>query len=673
MNRILSTGPTPSKEANPRPAGATSDCLKDGEHASDLGTDTAAVNILIVDDEPKNLVVLETILDDPHYRLVRADSGEQALIALLAEEFALLILDIRMPGMTGFELARMVKERRKTAQVPIIFLTAYYNEDQHVIDGYGSGAVDYLLKPVSPTILRSKVRVFVHLYRKQRRLEVANRTLVAEIDRRTQAEERIRELKDTLEQRVQAQTEALRRSLQRLQAINDGSLEYMILLEPDGIILEANRGALEFANVKFKDLVGAPLWDMVWFQSDPEASRFIREAVARAAGGEGRRFELKVKDANQEVKTLDIAVRPIANEHGEIALILFAALDISARKAAEQSVRTSERRLREILDSLPIAVYGVGTDGRLTDYNPACVDLVGVAPEWGVTQWCVSSRLLDTNGAPMRLEDSPMATALRTNRSMEGLELIIERPDGSRRWVAAYPTIMRSAEGDVAGGVNILVDITDRKLNEGRISLLMDEVDHRCKNILSVVQAIARQTALGGLDDFMPRFFERIIALGASHDLLVESRWRGADIFDLVRAHLRHFDNALTSRIVLNGESIGLSNAAAQTIGMVLHELATNAVKYGALSEEAGKVEISWHAKDNGVFSIAWNECGGPPVAEPTRRGFGSTVIKAMAESSFAGKVDLAFGSEGLSWRLVCPTAKILESENESPMRVEVR
>lgn len=666
MSRILPTGPTPPKEANPRPAGATSDCLSDVEEASDLGTDTAPVNILIVDDEPKNLVVLETILDDPNYRLVRAESAEQALFALLAEEFALLILDIRMPGITGLELARMVKERRKTAEVPIIFLTAYYNEDRHVVDGYGSGAVDYLLKPIQPTILRSKVRVFVDLYRKQRRLEIANRTLGAEIDRRRQAEARLHELNDTLEQRVQAQTEALRRSLQRLQAINDGSLEYMILLSPDGTVLEANRGALEFANVALNDLVGAPLSDMIWFQSDPEVSRFIREAVARAAGGEGLRFELKVKDANQEPKTLDIAVRPIANEHGEIALILFAALDISARKAAEQSVRKSERRLRETLDNLPVAVYGVGADGRLTDYNPACVDLAGIAPEVGVTQWCVCGRLFDTNGAPMRLEENPMATALRTNRSMQGVELIIERPDGSRRWVAAYPTIMRSAEGDIVGGVNILVDITGRKLNEERISLLMNEVDHRCKNILSVVQAIARQTALGGLDDFMPRFFERIIALGASHDLLVESRWRGADIFDLVRAHLRHFDDVLTSRIVLNGESIRLSNAAAQTVGMILHELATNAVKYGALSNEAGKVDISWHATDNRVFSLAWNERGGPPVLAPTRRGFGSTVIKAMAESSFAGTVDLAFGSEGLSWRLFCPTAKILESENES-------
>src|SRR5262245_42546987 len=129
------------------------------------------INILIVDDEPKNLTVLETILDDPSYRLVRTESAEQALLALVVDEFALLILDIHMPGMTGFELARMIKERKKTALVPIIFLTAYFNEDQHIVEGYGTGAVDYLHKPVSPEILRSKVAVFAELYRKNREIE----------------------------------------------------------------------------------------------------------------------------------------------------------------------------------------------------------------------------------------------------------------------------------------------------------------------------------------------------------------------------------------------------------------------------------------------------------------------------------------------------------------------
>ncbi|MDO8544574.1 MAG: response regulator [Opitutaceae bacterium] len=157
------------------------------------------INILIVDDEPKNLTVLETVLDDPGYRLVRAESADQALLALVVEEFALLILDIRMPGMTGFELAQMIKERKKTARVPIIFLTAYYNEDQHVLEGYDSGAVDYLHKPVNPAILRSKVSVFAELHRKSRECGLANRALLAEVIERRRAEAQLRELVEELE------------------------------------------------------------------------------------------------------------------------------------------------------------------------------------------------------------------------------------------------------------------------------------------------------------------------------------------------------------------------------------------------------------------------------------------------------------------------------------------
>ena len=152
------------------------------------------INILIVDDEPKNLTVLETVLDNPGYRVVRAGSADEALFALLADEFALLILDIRMPGMTGFELAQIIKERKKTAGVPIIFLTAYYNEDQHVLEGYGTGAVDYLHKPINPAILLSKVAVFAELHRKSRELGLANRALLAEVTVRLQAEEMLRTL-----------------------------------------------------------------------------------------------------------------------------------------------------------------------------------------------------------------------------------------------------------------------------------------------------------------------------------------------------------------------------------------------------------------------------------------------------------------------------------------------
>ena len=143
------------------------------------------VNILIVDDEPRNLSVLETVLDDPRYRLVRAESADEALLALVAEEFALIILDIHMPDMNGFELAELIKQRKKTAEVPIIFLTAYYSDDQHVLEGYSTGAVDYLHKPINPTVLRSKVAVFVELYTRNARMRTGRQATAVRSGRAT--------------------------------------------------------------------------------------------------------------------------------------------------------------------------------------------------------------------------------------------------------------------------------------------------------------------------------------------------------------------------------------------------------------------------------------------------------------------------------------------------------
>src|ERR1700694_941756 len=200
-----------SKDENilsfPAPTNPHARTIVSGDRPSTLSASgEELINILIVDDEPKNLTVLETVLDNPAYRLGRAESADQALLALLVDQFALLILDIRMPGVTGIELARMIKERKKTAQVPIIFLTAYYNEDQHVLEGYGAGAVDYLHKPVNADILRSKVGVFARLHHMQREIEASNAALRSEVARRRSAQQQLSELNGTLERQVLART-----------------------------------------------------------------------------------------------------------------------------------------------------------------------------------------------------------------------------------------------------------------------------------------------------------------------------------------------------------------------------------------------------------------------------------------------------------------------------------
>jgi len=237
------------------------------------------INILIVDDEPANLVVLETVLDDPGYRLVRAQSAEQALLALVEEEFALLILDIRMPGMTGFELAQMIKERKKTAYVPIIFLTAYYDKDQHELEGYGTGAVDYLNKPVNPAVLRSKVSVFADLYRKNRTIQLANRALTIEVAERRRAEEQLRELNETLERRVTERTEALRQSDDKLHAMLSSITDGLLTLDARWCCTSVNAQGARLLGKSPEQVLGASMWDLFVHAQDSGFQQGFERAV----------------------------------------------------------------------------------------------------------------------------------------------------------------------------------------------------------------------------------------------------------------------------------------------------------------------------------------------------------------------------------------------------------
>ena len=193
----------------------------------------------------------------------------------------------------------------------------------------------------------------------------------------------------------------------------------------------------------------------------------------------------------------------------------------------------------------------------------------------------------------------------------------------------------------------------------------MREINHRAKNMLSVVHAIARQTAIKDPLDFIERFSERIQALSANQDLLVRNEWNGVEIEDLVRAQLAHFADLIGSRIAVHGPKLRLKAASAQAIGLVLHELATNAGKYGALSTDKGRVNVCWGIEGNS-FSMRWIESDGPPVSAPERRGFGSMVVEAMAEHSVDGSVDLDYAPSGLTWRLTCPVASALEPSEAS-------
>src|SRR5262249_15508565 len=249
-------------------------------------------------------------------------------------------------------------------------------------------------------------------------------------------------------------------------------------------------------------------------------------------------------------------------------------------------------------------------------------------------------------------------------------EFRLRRRDGGVRWVETLGLPYFEGDGLERRAVRLagaVADISERKAREEerkereeKEHLLMREINHRAKNMLSVVDAIAHQTVASNTEDFIERFSERIQALSANQDLLVRNEWNGVEIKDLVHAQLAHFADLIGSRIAVHGPKLRLKAASAQAIGLALHELATNAGKYGALSTDKGHVDISWGNAGNS-FAMSWTEHDGPPMSPPQRRGFGSVVMQEMAERSVNGTVDLEYAPSGVTWCLTCPAANALE------------
>ncbi|AZQ67352.1 PAS domain-containing protein [Silicimonas algicola] len=333
--------------------------------------------------------------------------------------------------------------------------------------------------------------------------------------------------------------------------------------------------------------------------------------------------------------------------------------ETTQRKEAEEKRRASEARYRTLFDAIDqgfcvLELRLDAPDGRI-DYrvveaNPAFYDRTGF-PEAILGQWL-------REAAP-DLEDHWYETYGRVARTGEPVRFE-QRSQMLGRWFNVYAFRIDSPEDHrVAVLFN---DISDRKDQEELNQLLMREVDHRSKNMLSLVLAMARHTASSGADDFMERFRTRVQALAAAQDLLFRNSRKTVQLADLARSQLAHLGDLIGERIEVDGPPLALTPDATQALGMALHELATNAAKYGALSNETGRISIRWTLEGDSStgrkFTLSWLESGGPPVAKPGRSGFGSTVTTGMVERTTGGKVSVDFAPAGLAWRLSCRDAK---------------
>ncbi len=352
-----------------------------------------------------------------------------------------------------------------------------------------------------------------------------------------------------------------------------------------------------------------------------------------------------------------LTVGCVRKSDGSIDYFVGVVEDITARKHAEEELRKSEERFRSSLIHSPLPIIVFDDREQILALSQSWLEETGYARDElrVVEDWTARAYGERSSKVLERIRE-----IISTEPEAQRAELMIRTKDGrDRLW-----SFVSSALGTQSDGRRLFIcvaqDVTERKAHEEQVHLLMREVNHRAKNMLTLVQSIARQTAARLPEDFIGRFTERIQALAANQDLLVQNQWKGVDVEDLVRAQLAYLADLVGARIAVRGPKLRLNAAAAQAIGLALHELATNAGKYGALSAEAGRVDVDWRC-DGDIFAMSWTEHKGPPVSWPKRRGFGSTVIDSMVRRTVDGDIRLDYAPSGLSWSLICPAANALE------------
>jgi len=348
-------------------------------------------------------------------------------------------------------------------------------------------------------------------------------------------------------------------------------------------------------------------------------------------------------------------IEPLRDEAGDLMGAVTCFQDVTEVKRARQRADRFDGWVRRVVEQSPVAIYWTDAEGRVLTFNKAAERLWGRTPVVGEDRWCGSHRLFHPDGRPMPLDTCPMAMALKTGEATHGLEAVFERPDGSRGAFLAYPTLLRDGAGPVMGAVNMLVDISERKVAEERQRVLVDELNHRVKNTLASVQSLAAHSLRGGTEPrrMRERFEARLLALSNAHNQLADRRWQDADLRTLAEDVLAPY--RADHRVTLDGETVMISARTAVSLSLVLHELATNAVKYGALSIPAGRLAVNWRRSGPSRLILEWRESDGPPVEPPVHKGFGTRFIAGAIAGELGGRLEHEFAREGVSCRIEAP------------------
>ena len=329
--------------------------------------------------------------------------------------------------------------------------------------------------------------------------------------------------------------------------------------------------------------------------------------------------------------------------------------DVTQRRRLEQELKTRDELLSLAELSAGIGVWVQDLTTTTMTATPQYFRLLGIEPIDGpVPQDYVRS---------LRHPDDRERHAQRFREAVDGGadmfegEYRIIRPSGDVRWIFGRGRVTRDNTGAPWRYSGVDLDITERKQQDEHLQVVMGELVHRTNNLLAVVQGLAQQTARSSHDlkDFVPVFTARLQGLGHSNALLAHGEWRGALLDQLIRLQVSPL--ADEARLDLDGPAVLLTPKAVQNLGLALHELSTNAIKYGAFALPAGRVRVNWRVTDDRL-EIVWKERHGPPVQPPSRKGFGRVVSEQVLSSALGATVDVDFAADGLQWTLVLPAAE---------------
>lgn len=392
--------------------------------------------------------------------------------------------------------------------------------------------------------------------------------------------------------------------------------------------------------------------------------RVEAETSAFMAEGETYEHEFRIVRPNGEVRTVHDRGLIERTNDGSVRRMRGLNVDITDLRQKEletkAKLRQSEARLQLAYEVADIGAWDLDLRKRRSVWSAGLYNLLGLEQAQPASDQLFFEHVHPDDADWLR-ERFAESIAARTNFD-EVFRVL--RSDGEARIVAGKGRVVEEIDGEPTRMIGVNYDITERMEAQEHGNLLMQEVNHRFKNMLSLVQAVARQTMQSQSEGFLERFNARIHALSAAQDMLVHNKWTGVDVEALVRSQLAHLKDAIGRRIWIAGPQLRIKADAAQALGMAIHELSTNAGKYGSLSNEKGDVSIDWRLETDLLgqqeFVISWIEKDGPPVKEPAHTGFGSIVIEKMTKHALDASVEVKYAPEGLVWRLRCSDGCLL-------------